>query len=104
MPKRRAAAIHGFADAVADERLALDGSLPLDAFEAQLCALSGIGPWTAHYLALRLGYADAFPASDLGVLKALGGITADEATAKAEAWRPWRAYATLRLWGSLSPK
>ena len=104
MPKRRAAAIHGFAAAVADDRLALDGSLPLHDFEAQLCALPGIGPWTAQYLALRLGYADAFPASDLGVSKALGGIDAAEADAKAEAWRPWRAYATLRLWGSLQPR
>ncbi len=103
MPGRRAAAVRGFATAVADGRLKLDGSMPLDAFEHQLCALPGIGPWTAQYLALRLGYADAFPASDLGVLKALGGITPDEATAKAEAWRPWRGYATRRLWSLLSP-
>ena len=102
MPGRRAAAVRGFATAVADGRLALDGSMPLDALEHQLCALPGIGPWTAQYLALRLGYADAFPASDLGVLKALGGITPDEATAKAEAWRPWRGYATRRLWSLLS--
>ncbi len=98
MPGRRAAAVHGFAAAVSADALALDGSLPLDAFEAELCALPGIGPWTAQYLALRLGYADAFPSADLGVLKALGGIDATEASAKAEAWRPWRAYATLRLW------
>jgi DNA-3-methyladenine glycosylase II len=108
MPGRRAAAIHGFADAVTDGRLALDGSLALDDFDAQLCALPGIGPWTAQYLALRLGYADAFPAADLGILQALsgqalGGITPAEATGKAEAWRPWRAYATRRLWARLAP-
>ena len=73
MPRRRAAAVRAFAAAVAEGRIALDGSIPLECLAEQLCALPGIGPWTAQYLALRLGYADAFPASDLGVLKALGG-------------------------------
>jgi AraC family transcriptional regulator of adaptative response / DNA-3-methyladenine glycosylase II len=99
MPRRRAAAVRAFAIAVAKDELVLDGSVPLDRFEEQLCELPGIGPWTAQYLALRVGYADSFPASDLGVLRALGGITPAESTALAEAWRPWRAYAAVRLWG-----
>ncbi len=103
MPQRRATAIHELAAAVTGDEVALDGSLPLDDLERRLCALPGIGPWTAQYLALRLGYADAFPASDLGVTKALGEIAPAEATAKAQAWRPWRAYATLRLWETLRP-
>jgi AraC family transcriptional regulator of adaptative response / DNA-3-methyladenine glycosylase II len=98
MPRKRADAVRAFAQAVADDKLALDGSIALDAFEEQLCALPGIGPWTAQYLALRLGYADAFPASDLGVKHALGGAPPEELAARAEAWRPWRAYATVRLW------
>jgi AraC family transcriptional regulator of adaptative response / DNA-3-methyladenine glycosylase II len=98
VPRQRATAVRAFADAVASDRLALDGSLPLDCFEDQLGALPGIGSWTAKYLALRLGYADAFPASDLGVMKALGAATPTEATERAEAWRPWRSYATVRLW------
>jgi AraC family transcriptional regulator of adaptative response / DNA-3-methyladenine glycosylase II len=98
MPRQRAAAVRSFADAVASDRLALDGSLPLECFEDQLSALPGIGSWTAKYLALRLGYADAFPASDLGVMRALGAATETEATERAEGWRPWRAYATVRLW------
>jgi AraC family transcriptional regulator of adaptative response / DNA-3-methyladenine glycosylase II len=98
MPRQRAAAVRSFADAVASDRLALDGSLPLECFEDQLIALPGIGSWTAKYLALRLGYADAFPASDLGVMRALGAATETEATERAEGWRPWRAYATVRLW------
>jgi AraC family transcriptional regulator of adaptative response / DNA-3-methyladenine glycosylase II len=102
MPGRRAEAVRTFAAAVADGRLPLDGSLPLDVLEHRLCALPGIGPWTAQYLALRLGYADAFPASDLGVRKALGGISPAEAEAKSEAWQPWRAYATTRLWSTLT--
>ena len=55
-----------------------------------LCALPGIGPWTAHYVAMRAcGERDAFPASDLALRKALG----PDPAAVAEPWRPWRAYA-----------
>ncbi len=62
------------------------------------------GPWTQEYVKMRaLRDPDAFPASDLGVIKALGGITPKEAAARAEAWRPWRSYAVLYLWtGGLS--
>ena len=98
IPRRRATAVRAFAGAVAEGRVALDGSLPLEALEEQLCALPGVGPWTAQYLALRLGYADAFPASDLAVIKALDGASPRETAVRSEAWRPWRAYATVRLW------
>lgn len=67
-----------------------------------LCAIQGIGPWTAEYIALRaLGEPDAFPAGDLGLRKALGhGSPASErdVAAAAEAWRPWRGYAAMYLW------
>lgn len=57
------------------------------------------GAWTEQYIAMRAGRdPDAFPASDLGVKKALDGAGPKEATALAEAWRPWRAYAVLYLW------
>jgi AraC family transcriptional regulator of adaptative response / DNA-3-methyladenine glycosylase II len=98
IPRRRSTAVRSFAAAVMEGRLALDGSIPLDELQEQLCALPGVGPWTAQYLALRLGYADAFPASDLAVIKALDGASPREAVAQSQAWRPWRAYATLRLW------
>lgn len=73
-----------------------------------LTALPGIGDWTAHYIAMRAaGWPDAFPPGDVAVLKALrlrhGALTPRAALARAEAWRPWRAYAVLRLWNSLSP-
>lgn len=69
----------------------------------RLTELPGIGPWTAQYIAMRaLREPDAFPASDLGLLRALetarGRPTPTELSARAEAWRPWRAYAALRLW------
>ena len=72
----------------------------------RLCALPGIGPWTAHYIAMRaLGWPDAFPPNDVAVLKAmrqrLAVTTQRAADVHAKAWQPWRAYAVLRLWNSL---
>ena len=68
---------------------------------ASVVALPGLGDWTAQYLALRLGEADAFPAGDLGLRKALANgtvPTAAEVEPRAEAWRPWRAQAAIHLW------
>nr|WP_282450152.1 DNA-3-methyladenine glycosylase 2 [Microbulbifer sp. CAU 1566] len=78
----------------------------LERFCAQMTALPGIGDWTAHYTAMRgLSMPDAFPASDLGILIALGDserkATPKQALTRAESWRPWRAYAALLLWQSL---
>lgn len=85
-------------------RLAATGS-PQTLVDA-LVALPGIGPWTAHYIAMRaFGWPDAFPPNDVAVLKAMkagfGIETQRQAEAHAQAWRPWRAYAVLRLWNSL---
>jgi len=71
-----------------------------------LCSLSGIGPWTAHYIAMRaLVWPDAFPPNDVALLKAMkqhyGSASQREAETISQAWRPWRAYALLRLWNSL---
>lgn len=81
----------------------LDGHTLLE----QLAPLRGIGPWTLNYLALRgLSDPDAFPASDLGILKAaasLGGPgNVKVLTRHAERWRPWRAYAAQYLWATLA--
>jgi AraC family transcriptional regulator of adaptative response / DNA-3-methyladenine glycosylase II len=63
----------------------------------------GIGDWTTSYVAMRaLHDPDAFPAGDLGVRKALGGLALKGATTRAEAWRPWRAYAVMHLWNGLA--
>jgi len=105
LPARRAEAVRAFAAAVADGTLRLDGSVGLDELVASLVALPGLGPWTAHALAMRLGERDAFPASDLALRRALGdGRPIDEAAcaARAERWRPWRAYAAMRLWADTS--
>jgi AraC family transcriptional regulator of adaptative response / DNA-3-methyladenine glycosylase II len=71
-----------------------------------LKALPGIGEWTAQYIAMReLREPDAFPAADIGLMRALADETGRRPTpaellARAEAWRPWRAYAALHLWSS----
>lgn len=99
---RRAATVTTFARAVADDPALLANTAPLDAFVERIVDLPGFGPWTAHYMAMRLGYADAFPASDLGVRKALNTTSDKEVLRRAEAWRPYRAYATMHLWASLA--
>ena len=87
----------------------VSGSLELDTpgdlprFVDTMTAIPGIGDWTANYVAMRaLGEPDAFPASDLGIIKALqvGGTrpTVKQVRARADAWRPWRAYAAIYLW------
>ena len=101
LPRARQETIRSFARAVADDALRLDGSVGLDELLASLTALDGLGPWTANYLALRLGEPDAFPMTDLGLRRAL-----EERTPRARAglarladqWRPWRALAAVHLW------
>ncbi len=99
----RAAAISGFAHAVADGRVGLDASDPAR-LVADLEALPGLGPWTAQYIAARLGAPDAFPASDLGLRRALARrlgveqVTAARLAAHAERWHPYRATAAAHLW------
>lgn len=88
LPARRAEAVRAVAAAFAAE--------PLEEALSRLEGAPGIGPWTREVLAMRLGAPDAFPATDLGVRRALGAP--GEARARAEAWRPYRAYGVMRLW------
>jgi AraC family transcriptional regulator of adaptative response / DNA-3-methyladenine glycosylase II len=103
LTRARAASLRGFAQAVASGALDLGAFRDLDDAVERLTALPGIGDWTAQYLAMRaLGEPDAFPAGDLGVRQALaraGRMPSERETrARAERWRPWRAYAVLALW------
>ncbi len=106
MPATRVAAIRGFAAAVAEHRLHLERRAPLEGLVDEITKVPGLGPWTAHYLALRLGESDAFPASDLGLRRALGTSGGEparpsEVEQAATAWRPFRAWAALHLWAGL---
>ena len=86
-------AIRSFARAVVKDRVRLDRSITLDRLVESLAALDGLGPWTAHYIALRLGEPDAFPTTDLGLRHAYAGLAPHETLGEAaERWRPWRAH------------
>ena len=95
--------IREFTRALRAGEVSFDPTRDLEEFEASMCKLPGIGPWSAHYMAMRtMGMPDAFPDSDLGILKAMEvngkRPTPKIARQRAEAWRPWRAYAALLLW------
>ncbi|HWE99695.1 MAG TPA: AlkA N-terminal domain-containing protein [Caulobacteraceae bacterium] len=104
MPRARSRAIEALAMAAASDPTVLAPGPDLESTVERLCTLPGIGPWTAHYIALRgLRDPDAFMAGDVGLQRAL--VTADgvrpsaaELSRRAEAWRPWRGYAALHLW------
>ncbi|XXX74072.1 AlkA N-terminal domain-containing protein [Sorangium sp. So ce134] len=99
VPRARAAAITGLAARVARGEVALDASRGLEETVRALSEVPGVGAWTAHYIAMRaLREPDAFPATDLGLRRALGGVSGADLLAMAEAWRPWRAYAAMLLW------
>jgi AraC family transcriptional regulator, regulatory protein of adaptative response / DNA-3-methyladenine glycosylase II len=104
----RTVAIQALARAVAEGGLALERGADWEGTVARLRGLPEIGPWTASYVAMRaLGDPDACPIADLGLRRALErqGLAGDPASvaARAEAWHPWRAYATHHLWASLMP-
>jgi AraC family transcriptional regulator of adaptative response / DNA-3-methyladenine glycosylase II len=97
----RAAAIRSFAAAVAADEVVLDRSRPLEELVRSITALPGLGPWTAHCIALRLGERDAFPADDVGPRRALKRIDpgcTQPLARLAERWSPWRATAATNLW------
>jgi len=103
MPGKRVATLKALSEAVANGDISLRVNDTLDHFVETLVRIPGIGDWTAQYIAMRaLGEPDAFPAADLGIIKALqeGQIrpTPKQVRERAEAWRPWRAYAAIYLW------
>lgn len=99
----RIRALQALASAVLAGDLVLDGREDHAAVVARLQALPGFGPWTAGYVAMRaLRDPDALPVGDLGLRRAMaareGAGTAADLATRAEAWRPWRAYAAMHLW------
>ena len=102
LPLARGVSLHTLAVAVASGRLDLGATAPR-ALVDQLVLLPGIGPWSAEYIAMRARRdPDAFPEGDLGLRKALGGLTPARARERSRAWSPWRSYAVMHLWTALS--
>ncbi|MFV8752949.1 DNA-3-methyladenine glycosylase 2 family protein [Nannocystaceae bacterium ST9] len=103
MPGARASALAALAEAWRSGAIVCEPGSDADELSAALIEVPGIGPWTAAYLCMRaLHFPDALPAGDLALRKALGGISAREVSRRAEAWRPWRAYAAIHLWTALA--
>ena len=104
IPRTRIQALEALGGAAAADSKLLDPACPRDDVLARLTALAGIGDWTAQYWAIRaLGDSDAFPATDVGLLRSpavANGIPLSPKALlqRAEAWRPWRAYAAQHLW------
>jgi len=90
MPRKRAQTIRNLARVVASGEIVLGRD--------DLTQLPGIGPWTASYIAMRLGDPDAFPAGDLVLRRNAGDLNERELLKRAEGWRPFRAYAAMLLW------
>ncbi len=97
--RQRVRALQALASEVAAGRIVLERGAPLQPTLDALRALPGIGDWTAQVIALRaLGWPDAWPSTDIGLMNALGSRDPKHLNALAESWRPWRAYALMRLW------
>jgi AraC family transcriptional regulator, regulatory protein of adaptative response / DNA-3-methyladenine glycosylase II len=101
--RQRQKALQALAQAVCSGALSLEPGAPLGATLSALQALPGIGDWTAQYIALRgLRWPDAFPSGDVALHNSLGvrgaPKPAQAALQAAEAWRPWRGYAVIRIW------
>jgi len=99
LTRARAATIRAFARAVCDGHIKFEGIAASDVFLARLCEIPGIGQWTAQYVAMRaLGEPDAFPSSDLALLRASSISTFRALERRSQSWRPWRSYAAMYLW------
>ncbi len=98
----RARTILALARHMISGELRLDPSSDVEATITRLRTIPGIGDWTTQYIAMRaLAWPDAFPHTDYGVMKALAEKNPRKVLERAEAWRPWRAYAVMHLWRSL---
>jgi AraC family transcriptional regulator of adaptative response / DNA-3-methyladenine glycosylase II len=107
LTRARAQTLRSMAQALCEGRVDFRSDQTLQEFVEKWVQLPGIGAWTAHYIAMRaLSHADAFPAADLVLRKAVSRdgapVPLKQLQAMAEAWRPWRAYAVLHLWRSQS--
>jgi AraC family transcriptional regulator, regulatory protein of adaptative response / DNA-3-methyladenine glycosylase II len=104
MPKNRAATVSAVAAAVLADPDLFEASCTLEEAVQKFRGIRGVGEWTAQYIALRqLREPDAFPAADIGLMRALTDRqgrrpSATELLSRAEPWRPWRAYAAQHLW------
>ncbi len=98
LPSGQAEAISALARVVCDGQIHFEGVVDSEDFLTRLSRVRGVGKSTAQYVAMRaLNEPDAFPSGDRGLQRALGVRSSRELERRAEAWRPWRAYAAMYL-------
>ena len=98
----RSRTIYDLARAIVQREIDFDLCAQPEEEIKKLMTIRGIGSWTAQYIAMRaMEWPDAFLETDVGVKKALETYTSKELLKMAEAWRPWRSYATINLWNTL---
>lgn len=99
MPRARKDTLVAMAKAAIAQPSLFEPRATLEQTLLRLRGIPGIGDWTAQYIALRAAREpDAFPSSDVALLRAAGRPKPAELLARAEKWRPWRAYAAQHLW------
>ncbi|MGZ5967389.1 MAG: AlkA N-terminal domain-containing protein, partial [Polyangiales bacterium] len=104
MPAARREALRALSRAALDDARLFDPMSTVEETVSKLRGIRGVGEWTAQYVALRASREpDAFPASDVGLLRA-AGLSPDALLARAERWRPFRAYAAQHLWSGPDPR
>jgi 3-methyladenine DNA glycosylase/8-oxoguanine DNA glycosylase len=91
--------VRALARAVCVGKINFEGVVDSEVLLNRLREIPGIGKWTAEYVAMRaLGEPDAFPSSDLGLLRAMALGSSRDLELRAQGWKPWRAYAAIYLW------
>jgi len=103
MPGARAATLKAVAAAFIETPSLFQKGASAEATVAGLRQIKGIGEWSAQYIAMRAcREADAFPAGDAGILRALvdenGRPKPTDLLVRAEQWRPYRAFAAHYIW------
>ncbi len=102
LDSEQAATLSSYAAAVHAGELALDRSAEPGSLLRSLTAIKGLAASTANYIALRMGYPDAYPAGDPTLRQALGHLAPGHTVTTVQNWRPWRAYATAHMWAAAS--
>jgi len=106
LPDARRQALRAIAEAVVADPNLFNPFGTIEEIVERLKKIRGVGEWTAHYIALRaIREMDAFPSSDIGLLRGAAAIVGEQVDAasllyRAETWRPWRAYAAQHLWAA----
>jgi AraC family transcriptional regulator of adaptative response / DNA-3-methyladenine glycosylase II len=106
MPSSRQSSLKALAEASAADPNLFRPFGTIEEAILRLRAIRGVGEWTAQYIALRaFREMDAFPSSDIGLLRGAAIIDGTRSTStslltRAESWRPWRAYAAQHLWAA----